>query len=79
MESARTGKSKMLPPLREEFDGFDVTCIIGRVEPGNGDLRPHEAAMLLIARHDAEGQYSFPMSLGGTQHVTVEFEAPVER
>jgi hypothetical protein len=55
-------------------DGFDVTCLIGRVSFGEGDMTPVEAAMRLIGRHNAEGEYSFPHEDGGTTHVTVVIE-----
>jgi hypothetical protein len=52
--------------------GFDVTCVIGRVEVGpNGEHSPYEAAWLLIARHDTEGTFKF--ELGGMEHaITLE-------
>jgi|KBSSwiStaDraftv2_1062776.scaffolds.fasta_scaffold209524_2 hypothetical protein len=52
---------------------FDVTCVIGTVEVGNGSEAPHVVAMKLIAEHDAEGTFTFPMADGRTQRVTVEF------
>jgi len=59
-----------------EADGFDVTCVIGRVEFGKGDLTPYEAAFLLIARHDTDGHFTFPDGQGGYYHVTREWECP---
>lgn len=56
--------------------GFDVTCVIGRVEFDaltEGLRSPNEAAMALIARHDAEGTYTYPMQDGRSCHVTVEY------
>lgn len=55
---------------------FDVTCVIGTVEVGIGDTPPHVVAMQLIAEHDAEGTFTFPLPDGGTQRVTVEFVRP---
>jgi hypothetical protein len=57
----------------ERANGFDVTCVIGRVEFGEGDHTPHEAAFLLIANHDAPGTYSFPAEREGTIEVTVNY------
>lgn len=54
---------------------FDVTCSIGRVYlDGEGDQTPHEAAMLLIARYDGEGEYRFPAPDGRTTVVAVSYE-----
>ena len=54
--------------------GFDVTCVVGRVEFGNGDVAPHVAAFQIIASHDAEGTYTFPMADGRTCVVSVDFK-----
>jgi hypothetical protein len=55
-------------------DGFDVTCVIGRVNlTEDGEHSPHEAAFLLIAAHDAPGTYTFPLRHGGDCRVTVEY------
>lgn len=51
---------------------FDVTCTIGSVYEGQGDVTPYQAAFLLIARHDAEGQFRFPNDGPGETIVTVE-------
>lgn len=51
---------------------FDVTCVIGSVEVGVGDVPPHVAAFQLIAEHDAPGTYTFPHAVGGQTRVTVE-------
>jgi hypothetical protein len=59
---------KLIRPI----PGFDVVCTIGHVEFGDGPHTPTEAAMLLIAQHDAEGSYSFPHPNGGTYRITVE-------
>jgi hypothetical protein len=66
-------KAEILEERRRNRDGFDVTCTIGRVVFGEGELSPHEAAMLLIARHDAPGTYSFPSEQPGTVEVTVNY------
>lgn len=61
-------------PVTNYPNGFDVTCVIGRVElDGNGDFTPHEAAFLMIARHDARGTFNFPMQDGRTMSVTVDY------
>lgn len=59
-------------------DGFDITCVIGRVKYGDGPLSVHEAAFAAIARHDAPGVYSFRAGndKGDVTRVTVEFVAP---
>lgn len=62
------------PSNESPKDGFDVTCVIGRVEfDATGDLSPHEAAFLLIARHDTRGTFCFPMEDGRTMSVTVDY------
>lgn len=54
--------------------GFDVTCVVGHVEfDSTGDLTPHEAAFLVIARHDNRGTFQFPMLDGRTMSVTVDY------
>lgn len=54
---------------------FDVTCTIGTVYlDGEGDHTPMEAAMLLIARHEAPGTFRFPHPVSGTIAVTVDHE-----
>jgi len=59
---------------RGEVTGFDVTCSIGRVNFDElAETTAVEAAFLLIARHDAEGTYTFPAENGGQITVTVEF------
>lgn len=53
---------------------FDVTCVIGRVvSHPDGTLSPTMAAWQMIAEHDAEGIYSFPMADGRTARITVEY------
>lgn len=56
--------------------GFDVTCVIGRVaiDPAGDGEPPHVVAHKLIAEHDAEGSYRFPMPDGRVCRVDVEFE-----
>jgi hypothetical protein len=59
----------------DPVEGFDVTCTIGRVTFGeSGGMTPTEAAFLLIARHGAEGHFTFPHETGGTFHVTVDVD-----
>ena len=56
-----------------EVEGFDVTCVIGHVTlTPDGPQSATMAAMELIAHHDAEGHFTFPLPDGRTQHVTVE-------
>lgn len=69
----------MAKPLEQktQVEKFDVTCVVGTVYPtyGAGES-PVAAAMLLIAEHDAEGRYSFPLMDGGTQYVVIERVGP---
>lgn len=63
-------------PFREGFT-FPVTvrAVIGEVtvsHDGRG-VPPHVAAMTLIAQHDTEGCYEFPMADGRTCVVEVGF------
>jgi hypothetical protein len=51
--------------------GFDVTCVIGSVRFGEGDMDPVEAAFKLIGQHRAEGRYQFPHEDGGEWIVEV--------
>ena len=55
---------------------FDVTCVIGTVvvdlDATDGE-RPDIVAMKMIAEHDAQGTFTFPMPDGRTQRVTVEY------
>lgn len=56
-----------------DTEGFDVVCTIGRVNfYADGTEDPVEAAFALIAKHGAEGEYSFP---GPTSdiHVSVNY------
>lgn len=67
------------PPRRSKryapAASFDVTCVIGTVEVGEGEHTPGQAAFLLIAQHDAPGHYSFPgPHEGSVIRVTVEHE-----
>lgn len=58
-----------------DLDGFDVTCVIGRVLfGGNGD--PYELALQIIAQHHADehhadGSYKFPSDDGGVVKVEI--------
>jgi hypothetical protein len=61
--------------------GFDVTCVIGRVEFGMGDKTPFQAAMEIISKHVEDTgtfdvEFSFPHESGGTIHTSINFEAP---
>lgn len=69
---------KKLPNTDSQFDpishSFDVTCVIGTVELNrDSNLTAHEAAFLLIARHDARGEFQFPMYDGRIMSVTVDY------
>lgn len=69
--------SKTQPQAARGRPLFDVTCVIGSVFEGDGDLSPHEAAFVLIAQHDTEGTFHFPSESGGTVAVSVEYlDAP---
>lgn len=76
----RNGAEEALGWQYDEFTkepiGFDVTCVIGRVQlDAHGEKPAHVAAFELIALHDAEGEFSFPMTDGRVCHVDVNFEA----
>jgi hypothetical protein len=60
--------------VTQEVTGFDVTCIVGRVEFSDIGPNPGVAAFMLIAEHDAPGTYSFPNPDGSYTRVTVEYE-----
>jgi len=59
---------------RMPMDGFDVTCVIGRVtfDP-DASMTPTVAAFALIGEHDAPGTYVFPHPVQGEIVVTVEY------
>lgn len=71
MEKVRTRKTRTPAPFT-----FDVTCVIGTVEVGEGEESPHVVAFKMIAEHDAPGTYTFPHANGGTTRVTVEYDDP---
>lgn len=86
MESGRTKTHRTIdydPDVLEVDNdryGFDVTCVIGRVDlTEKGDVPANVAAFMLIASHDAPGHYSFPMPMGGKVNVAVDYEYPPER
>lgn len=55
------------------FGSFDVLCKVGTVVFGDDStMSPTEAAFLLIARHEAEGEFTFPAEDGRLMTVTVE-------
>ncbi len=61
----------------QEIQSFDVTCVVGTVELTDGPgMSASAQAMILIAEHDAEGVYEFPIGNGQTQRVIVEREGP---
>lgn len=75
MDTPIESKRKPLAKDRLPMAGFDVTCVIGHVDidPYGEGMSPHEAAFLLIARHDTRGTFQFPMEDGRTMSVTVEY------
>lgn len=55
---------------------FDVTCVLGSVyEDMNSQHTPREAAFNLIAVHNADGVYEFPLENGDILHVVVETQS----
>jgi hypothetical protein len=69
--------------LGQQISGFDVTCVIGRVEFGTGEKTPFQAAMEIVSRHVEDTgafdvEFSFPHESGGTIHASINFEAPEE-
>ena len=72
-----TKQAPLRKPLsKRDTSGFDVTCVVGRVEIGEtGEHSAYEAAFLLIAKHDAPGTYNFP---GCTLTVEHHKEPPPE-
>lgn len=61
-----------------EAGGFEVTCTIGRVEFDRmGDMTPFQAAMALIAEHNADGEYRFPNPHGDGVTVVAIFQERV--
>jgi len=64
-----TSKRKM-----DDVTGFDVTCTIGRVTFGEGDVSPMVAAFQLIGEYGGNGAYQFPAEDGGIMHVDVQHE-----
>jgi hypothetical protein len=73
-------KSKLGIPEWMENDGprrlFDVTCVLGTVwEDMDGQHTPREAAFNLIATHNADGHYEFPMENGDICHIIVETQS----
>ena len=63
----------------EPMTGFDVVveAVIGTVtlDP-MGTVSPHRAAFDLIAQHDMQGTFKFPMADGRTCVVEVGYEGP---
>jgi len=59
-------------PRGEDTTGFDVTCVVGRVEYGASPHSAEVAAFMLIAEHGTSGQFVFPGEDGGTVYVTVD-------
>lgn len=72
MATAKTPKYE--PP---QPDGFDVTCIIGRVAFGFGERTAYEAALTLIGQHGTDGTFTFPAP-HGTTYVTIETATDTE-
>lgn len=79
-----TTRGKAIPTeTRDGFpaspESFDVTCVIGTVDfRETGEFSPHEAAFLLIARHDTRGTFKFPMWDGREMSVTVDYPDSAE-
>jgi hypothetical protein len=60
-----------------ERPGFDVLCVVGRVEFGDtGEDPPYVAAFRLIGEHGAVGTYEFPTEDGLTCRVAVDHLGP---
>lgn len=54
-----------------------VKSVVGEVVVDReGTVTAHEAAFMMIARHDTEGDYEFPMANGATCLVHVEHTDP---
>ncbi len=73
----------MAPRFTEQVDAyeavqplklFDVTCVVGSVYAGDSDFTSREIAFLMIARHGADGEFTFPNEDGTINHVHVETE-----
>lgn len=67
---------KVASKVQPIMEGFDVTCLVGHVSFGEGQDSPIEAAMKLIGRHGAEGEYRFPHEDGGEWIVSMEHRNP---
>ena len=50
---------------------FDITCVIGSVYEGQSEFTPREVAFLMIARHGADGTYTFPNEDGSINSLDV--------
>jgi hypothetical protein len=68
-------REQILAKRRASRPSFDVTCTIGTVYlDENANHTPAQAAFLLIADHNAEGEFRFPAEQGGFTVVTVAHE-----
>lgn len=74
MAPPQRAKSKL---MRNDNASFDVVCTIGTVSlTDDVGMNPYAAAMLLIAEHDAPGEFRFPHPTGGETVVIVEYPRP---
>lgn len=85
MSSVERRNEELRQRAKQASEGFDVTCKIGRIEPGEGepgegDLNAFEAAFVMIARHDSDGVYHFaiPSDQGASYEVSVQRHEPVK-
>jgi hypothetical protein len=61
----------------EPSTGFDITQVVGRVEIGDGEHTPYEAAFLAIAQFGMPGDFRFPAPMGeGEIRIVVEHDTP---
>jgi len=68
-------REQILAKRRASRPSFDVTCTIGTVYlDETANHTPMQAAMLLIADHNAEGEFRFPAEQGGITVVTIAHE-----
>lgn len=60
--------------------GFLVTCVVGSVTLSEtGEMTPFEAALQLIGRHGAPGNYRFELPGGPTFEVNIAVDGEVNR
>jgi hypothetical protein len=74
-KSRRTRKAETM----KSTGGFDITQVVGRVEIGDGEHTPYEAAFLAIAQFGMPGDFRFPAPMGeGEIRIVVEHDTPHE-